>query len=164
VQRVFRTTGTLLIRSAGRVEFRRRSPNSRGVWWTAGRENAGDGSEILGWNAQDGSPRCGLAPQRKSASRSFRCRVAAGACERHAAVNIRSEFEKCKPRRTVVLTKPGHSPARRRSQARAGEKGLTRASEGVLRVRTLRTEPSGNGWLYWGYCARRGWTQEWRRR
>jgi len=72
VQRVFRTTGTLLTRSAGRVEFRRRSPNSRGVWWIAGGENAGGGSEILGWNAQDGSPQCGLAPQRESASRSFR--------------------------------------------------------------------------------------------
>jgi len=51
----------------------------------AGGEDAGDGSEILGWNAQDGSPRCGLAPQRKSALRSFRCRVA-GACETHSAV------------------------------------------------------------------------------
>ena len=30
---------------------------------------------ILGWKVQDGSPRCGLAPQRKSALRSFRCRV-----------------------------------------------------------------------------------------
>src|ERR1035438_1814416 len=48
------------------------SPNSRGAWWIAGGENAGGGSEIIGWNAQDGSPQCGLAPQRESASRSFR--------------------------------------------------------------------------------------------
>jgi len=41
----------------------------------AGGQDAGDGSEILGWKVQDGSPRCGLAPQRKSALRSFRCRV-----------------------------------------------------------------------------------------
>jgi hypothetical protein len=65
----------------------------------AGGEDAGDGSEILGWNVQDGSPCCGLAPQRKSASRLFRCRVAAGECESPSAVNIRKEFEKCKPRR-----------------------------------------------------------------
>ena len=50
-----------MIRSAGRVEFRRRSPDSRGVWWIAGGENAGDGSENPGWNAQDGSPRGGSA-------------------------------------------------------------------------------------------------------
>jgi hypothetical protein len=37
-------------------------------------EDAGDGSEILGWNVQDGSPRWGLAPQRRSALRLFRCR------------------------------------------------------------------------------------------
>jgi len=41
----------------------------------SGGQDAGDGSEILGWKVQDGSPRCGLAPQRKSALRSFRCRV-----------------------------------------------------------------------------------------
>jgi hypothetical protein len=45
----------------------------------AGSENADDGLEILGWNAQDGSPCCGFAPQRKSALRSFRCRVVANA-------------------------------------------------------------------------------------
>jgi hypothetical protein len=65
-----------------------------------GGEDAGDGLEVLGWNAQDGSPRCGFAPQRKSALRSFRCRVAAGECESHSAVNIREEFEKWKPRRS----------------------------------------------------------------
>jgi hypothetical protein len=92
----------------------------------AGGENAGNRSEILGWNAQDGSPRCGLAPQRKSALRSFRCRVAAGVCETHSAVNIRGEFEKCKPRGTVVLTKHGHSPALGRSQARGERRGSPR--------------------------------------
>ena len=60
----------------------------------AGGEDAGDGSEILGWNVQDGSPCCGLAPQRKSASRSFRYRVAAEACERHAATKHTREIRK----------------------------------------------------------------------
>jgi len=38
----------------------------------AGGENARDGLEILGWDRQDGSPRCGLGPRRESASRSSR--------------------------------------------------------------------------------------------
>ena len=33
----------------------------------AGGEDTGDGSQIFSRNAQDDSPRCGLAPQRKSA-------------------------------------------------------------------------------------------------
>jgi hypothetical protein len=49
-----------------------------------GGEETGYESEIIGWNAQDGSPRCGLAPQRKSALRSFRCRVAERASETHS--------------------------------------------------------------------------------
>jgi len=46
----------------------------------AGGQNAGDGLQIFCRNAQDDSPRCGLAPQRKSALRSFRCRLL-GECE-----------------------------------------------------------------------------------
>ena len=129
----------------------------------AGGEDAGDGSEVLGWNAQDGSPRCGLAPQRKSASRSFRCRVAAGVCETHSAVNIREEFEKCKPRRTVALTTLGHSPAPRRSQEGRGENGLTEAIKQALRGSARRTRSSGNVWQNWGYFARLGRAQEDRR-
>jgi hypothetical protein len=37
-----------------------------------GGENARDGLEILGWDRQDGSPRCGLGPRRESAKRSSR--------------------------------------------------------------------------------------------
>lgn len=51
----------------------------------SGGENAGDGLEILGWNVQDVDLCCGLAPQRKSALRSFRCREAADPCESDAA-------------------------------------------------------------------------------
>src|ERR1700687_547189 len=80
------------------------SPKLVAMAEVAGGENTGDGSQNFRRNAQDDSPRCGLAPQRKSASRSFRCRVAAGECETPSAVNIRKEFEKCKPRRKKPLT------------------------------------------------------------
>src|ERR1039458_2727580 len=46
---------------------------------------------ILGWRDKR-LRRCGLAPQRKSASRSFRRRVATGACEAHSAVSMRREL------------------------------------------------------------------------
>jgi len=49
-------------------------------------EDASDGLQIFIRNSQDDTPRCGLAPQRKSASRSFRCRVATGECESPSAV------------------------------------------------------------------------------
>jgi hypothetical protein len=39
----------------------------------SGGENADDGFEIFGWNVQNVDLCCGLAPQRKSALRSFRC-------------------------------------------------------------------------------------------
>jgi hypothetical protein len=127
-------------------------------------EKAGDGMKNLGWYAQDESPRCGLAPQRKSALRSFRCRVAGRVCETHSAVNIRSEFEKCKPRGTTVLTTHRHSPALGRSQEGWGETVLPDATNQASRASTRRNGQAGSGWLYWGYFARRGSTRQWRRR
>jgi hypothetical protein len=63
------------------------------------REEVGDRLEIVGRNAQDGSPRCELAPQPKSVTRSFRCRLSAGGCDTLSAINIRGETEKSKPKR-----------------------------------------------------------------
>ena len=77
------------------------SPELGAMPEVAGGKDAGDGFQIFCRDAQDDSPRCGLAPQRKSALRSFRCRVTAEECEAPFAVNIREEFEKCKPRRAT---------------------------------------------------------------
>jgi hypothetical protein len=63
-------------------------------------KDAGDRLQVFCRDAQDDSPRCGLAPQRKSAWRSFRCRLLTEKCAGTLfAVNIRREFEKCKPNR-----------------------------------------------------------------
>ena len=91
---------SMTARSCGISKWRGVSPELFAMPEVAGGEDSGDGSQIFSRNAQDDSPRCGLAPQRKSALRSFRCRVAAGVCETHSAVNIRKEFEKWKPRRS----------------------------------------------------------------
>ena len=119
----------------------------------AGGKDAGDGSQIFCRDAQDDSPRCGLAPQRKSALRSFRCRWLLKSARAPFAVNIRREFEKCKPRRATALTASGRSPERRRSQAKGAAEDSPEPSTTTLRGRNERTGSSGNVWRNWGYLA-----------
>src|SRR5436305_12038129 len=73
-----------------------------------------------------------------------RSAVAAEECEAPFAVNIRKEFEKCKPRRTVLLTKSARSPESGRSQAEGGRSGLTGPTTTTLRGRARRTGWPGN--------------------
>jgi hypothetical protein len=63
-------------------------------------KNARDGLEILGWDRQDGSPRCGLGPRRESASRSSRGLSGLGGRAEAllpSDVNIREDRENGKP-------------------------------------------------------------------
>jgi hypothetical protein len=71
----------------------------------AGGQDGGDRLQIFYQDAQGDSPRCWISTTTKvrlpfvSLSSGL-----AGACSTHSAVNIRGEFEKCKPRGTNVLT------------------------------------------------------------
>lgn len=73
----------------------------------------------------------------------------AGRASRTLLLNIRSEFEKWKPSGTLLLTKPGDSPAKGRKLARNGEQSPTEGPRAILRAHGLRELPGGTCWNYW---------------
>jgi hypothetical protein len=96
---------SMTARSFGTVKSGNRAPKLVAMTEVTSGKDAGNGLQIFCRDAQDHEPRCGLAPHRKSALRSFRCRLLVEERAAPVAVNIRGVFEKCKPRcREIWIT------------------------------------------------------------
>ena len=94
----------------------------------AGGEDTGDGSQIFGRNSQDDSPRCGLAPQRKSALAVVPLSSGCWSVRVTLRCKHTQRVRKVETETFAALTASGRSPERRRSPARGAPQGTHRAN------------------------------------